>query len=92
MNVPCRKCGALHWIDERTSKSSINAPEFTSCCKNGDVVLPAIQDPPLQLRELYQSTTDRVASQFRDDIRQYNGGLTFMCNTDTHVEGGYLPF
>jgi hypothetical protein len=94
MNVPCRKCGALHWIGERTTSSTDEAPEFTGCCKNGDVVLPPIQDPPPQLQELYQST-DHIPTQFRDKIRHYNGALAFtsvMCNTNAHVQGGYLPF
>lgn len=35
----CTFCGALHWISERTSSSTVSAPAFMSCCLNGRVDL-----------------------------------------------------
>jgi hypothetical protein len=67
---------------------------FQICCKDGDVVIPAIQDPPPQLRELYESS-DEPAKNFRDEIRRYNGKLAFTSigyTADTRVNGGYVPF
>jgi hypothetical protein len=67
---------------------------FKICCKDGDVVIPAIQHPPPQLRELYESS-DEPAKKFRDEIRRYNGKLAFTSigyTADTRVNGGYVPF
>jgi hypothetical protein len=94
MNVPCRKCSALHWLGERISTSSRNAPRFNICCRDGDVVLPAILDPPQSLQTLYESVNDPQATEFRRNIRRYNGALAFTSvryQTDTRVNG-FVPF
>ena len=76
MNVACRHCGALHWMAEKTSKSSNANPAFGQCCNHGKVQLPAIQEPPEALRTLFVGN-DPQAREFRDNIRQYNMALAF---------------
>jgi hypothetical protein len=44
-----------------------NGLSFSLCCSYGKVKLPRLEDPPEELKKLYQD--DR---QFRDNIRQYN--------------------
>lgn len=75
MNVVCPSCHALHWLGERVGGTAA-APTFQSCCKKGDVVLPAIKRAPPYLQYLLESL-DTVARQFRTNIREYNGALTF---------------
>ncbi|HEV7736194.1 MAG TPA: hypothetical protein VGO47_02330, partial [Chlamydiales bacterium] len=33
MNVPCGHCGALHWMAEKHTNSSVRNPTFGSCCQ-----------------------------------------------------------
>jgi hypothetical protein len=53
----CRHCNARHWIEERTSSSSVTAPEFSKCCKRGSVKLPDLPNPPEPLLSYYRGTT-----------------------------------
>lgn len=76
MNVPCTHCGALHWDAERTAKRRGGLPKFGICCDHGKVRLPALREPPLALRALFEA--DDVASrEFRANIRAYNMALAF---------------
>ena len=50
MDDACPSCNALHWREERTSKSTNALPKFGTCCQNGQVQLPAIRDPPEPLK------------------------------------------
>src|SRR5215510_11179269 len=45
----CPKCSAKHWIEERTTNSSIQNPQFSMCCANGKVSLQAPVYPPPEL-------------------------------------------
>ena len=76
MDIQCPKCGALHWIDERSHPSSKSAPKFESCCKKGAVVLDRLQDTPDILMRLL-STEDADSKHFRKHIREYNSALFF---------------
>jgi hypothetical protein len=49
-SATCSKCSAKHWIEERTSSSSMQNPVFSMCCANGKVSLPAPASPPAELR------------------------------------------
>jgi hypothetical protein len=53
----CRHCNARHWIEERTSSSSVTAPEFSKCCKLGSVELPDLPNPPEPLLSYYRGTS-----------------------------------
>ncbi|CAG8471814.1 19261_t:CDS:2 [Racocetra fulgida] len=51
MNVECSHCYALYWIDEKVAGSVFN-PVFSTCCVNGKVQLPIINQPPEPLLSL----------------------------------------
>ena len=92
MNVACRHCGALHWMDERVS-SSKQSPEFSMCCLHGQVSLPLLPDPPDPLRELY-TTQSTQAREFRNNIVLYNRALTFTSlgvSQDHEINDGFGP-
>jgi hypothetical protein len=46
MTTMCGKCCALHFLDERATSSSRANPQFTLCCAQGKVTLPALAPPP----------------------------------------------
>jgi len=50
MDDACPSCNALHWREERTSRSTNALPKFGTCCQNGQVQLPAVPDPPEPLK------------------------------------------
>ncbi|POS82607.1 hypothetical protein EPUL_005056, partial [Erysiphe pulchra] len=72
----CRFCGALHWPQERVHGSSIRSPRFQTCCREGQVVIARIPDPPEFLRRLWTSE-EGFARRFRRQARQYNRAFAF---------------
>ena len=46
MDIACRHCGALHWLDEKLVKSLKWSPRFTTCCNSGEIRLPKLLWPP----------------------------------------------
>ncbi|POS81992.1 hypothetical protein EPUL_004633, partial [Erysiphe pulchra] len=72
----CPFCHALHWPQERVHSSSIARPRFQTCCKEGQVVLNEMPEPPAYLRWLWTSD-DRDAKAFRNNSRQYNRAFAF---------------
>ena len=58
MNVKCPSCGALHWKHEKSS-GKLSSPKFESCCKQGKVDIPLLQEPPLILRNLYEGLHEK---------------------------------
>ena len=94
MSEVCEWCRALHWPDERISKSTLTSPRFGTCCAHGQVRLPLLNDPPAVLKQLYTSS-DPQARNFRDQIRQYNAALAFTSlgvNIDDSVNRGAGPY
>ncbi|KAF5378267.1 hypothetical protein D9615_008692 [Tricholomella constricta] len=67
MNIECRHCRALHWIDERLAQSSVTSPRFSTCCDQGQVQIPLLEDPPEPLRNLLLSDSEE-ASVFRKHL------------------------
>ena len=69
LNVCCPDCGALHWLDECLSNSSLILPKFGMCCYQGMILLPPI--------ELYHLLTSQEppAKLFCQHIRNYNRAL-----------------
>lgn len=57
-NVICSSCYAIHWIQERSYKSTINDPLFFTCCQRGRVILPPFLDAPEPLRSLLRDQTE----------------------------------
>ena len=76
MNILCPFCGAYHWQAERIGSTSIEKPEFSTCCQRGHVHLPLLSFPPHNLYTLFESNNDD-AKEFRVNIRQYNMALAF---------------
>jgi len=76
MNIKCPDCGALHWMAERRSDSSMAHPKFGKCCLSGKIELPKLEPPPQPLRGLLEGDLPE-AKKFRSDIRQYNMALSF---------------
>src|SRR6266508_4654770 len=74
MNVECPYCHALHWKEERLSKSSLQNPKFGKCCLSGKIWLLTLDQPPLELHNLLTSQDPR-AKGFRTNIRKYNDAL-----------------
>ena len=62
-DVVCSMCQALHWIQKRSYKSTIDDPLFFNCCQRGQIILPLFPDSfePLisllrnQMKSIYPS-------------------------------------
>jgi hypothetical protein len=76
MEVKCRWCGALHWMNEKLSHSTTSSPVFGLCCNSGKVVLPFLRDPPRTLKALLERN-DRQGKDFRENIWKYNRAFAF---------------
>ena len=74
MDVKCEHCGALHWLDERLSKSSKRSPKFGMCCFEGKIELPKLENPPPELLG-FLTGTDDASKKFCDNIQRYNNAL-----------------
>ena len=94
MDVACSGCGALHWMDEKLSSSSLTNPKFGMCCFSGKMDLPKLHDLPPELHELFTGTGD-VAKKICKDICRYNNALAMTsvgCKTDNLVNWGAGPY
>jgi hypothetical protein len=60
----CSKCGAKHWLEEKRSGSSMQYPEFSMCCAQGKVSLPAPVYPPVELATYLLDQTQGECSFF----------------------------
>src|SRR5882672_6145244 len=67
MNIKCPDCGALHWMAERRSDSSMENPKFGKCCLSGKIELPKLEPPPQPLGGLLEGDQPQ-AKKFRSDI------------------------
>ena len=63
------------WLDERINKSA-RLPIFSTCCANGKVILPPLQELPPSLNTLLAETDPRSCT-FKQNIRIYNFALSF---------------
>ncbi|CAG8546077.1 28301_t:CDS:2 [Gigaspora margarita] len=61
MEIECSQCQALHWIEEKVA-GSVLFPIFSTCCANGKIKLPTVNQPPEPLFLLLT----------REDSRSYN--------------------
>ena len=77
LQIQCDACNALHWIDERKSTSSVNAPLFQLCCLNGEVQLANLTPLPSFLYQLLNAAT-QAGRHFRTELRAYNVAFAFM--------------
>ena len=59
-NIFCQFCGAFHWIQERSYRSTIESPLFFNCCQRGQILLPSFPNAPEPLKSLLQDHTDGI--------------------------------
>lgn len=64
------------WLDEKITNTSIKLSAFSTCCTNGKVFLPPLQELPPPLDSLLTETDPRSCS-FCRNIRMYNSVLAF---------------
>ncbi|KAF7138508.1 hypothetical protein RHSIM_Rhsim07G0140000 [Rhododendron simsii] len=76
MDIECIHCKALHWMDERLTKSSTRSPLFGTCCLQGKVRLHLLLTPHSPIQALYDRNDDRSKS-FRKHARGYNATNAF---------------
>ena len=76
MNVICPQCGAKHWEEEKTSRSTNQEKKFGMCCYSGKVKLPDLHEIPNELKQLLRNI-DPVSNKFREEICRYNSSLAF---------------
>ena len=62
----CNHCNALFWCDERVTDSSRLHPHNHRCCGRGQVQLPAQNDYPEYIKQLFDDL------HFMENIRAYN--------------------
>jgi hypothetical protein len=94
MDKRCPACNALHWADERLSKSSEGNPKFGMCCYNGKILLPTLHQAPQELYKYYMGQ-DPVSKGFREHIRTYNDALSMTSvgrKVDRTVNDGRGPW
>ena len=76
MILQCPYCQALHFNDEKLSRSTLNEPRFGMCCLTGQIQLPAFPAAPQDLRNLFDGT-DIHSLEFKTNIWQYNATFAF---------------
>jgi hypothetical protein len=78
ISVQCPNCHALHFAEERLTRSSKRNPQFGNCCSGGIVVLPSIGvnvDFPLLQALLRREHAQSLS--FIDNLRHVNNVLSF---------------
>jgi hypothetical protein len=58
--IPCTSCNALHFVEERLTRSSILNPRFSSYYRQQGNVLPRLEEPPEPLYSLLHDETKRT--------------------------------
>ena len=81
-NIVCLSCQALHWIQERSYRSTIDHPYFFTCCQRGHIDLPSFPDAPEPLKSLLHEYTDGISMRVIYSSINHNQwpkvfGLTF---------------
>jgi hypothetical protein len=82
MNIQCPFCHALHWMDEKLANSSIINPKFGMCCYQGKVSIPALQNIPPDLYNLFAGNYPN-STIFHRDILYYNNALAMTSTGKT---------
>jgi hypothetical protein len=94
MDVECVKCGAMHFMSEKLTKSAKRSPKFGVCCLQGQIQLPPLPPLPAVLKKLYNGR-DANSEHFLDNIRRYNTAFAFtsvgvkLDDRVTHTTGPY---
>ena len=94
MTLQCPYCHALHFDDEKLSRSTRTELKFGTCCLTGQIQLPAFPPAPRDLRNLFDGT-DIHSLEFKTHIRQYNATFAFTSlgvKVDHTVTAGSGPY
>lgn len=76
MNCICHSCGAFMWKNEvHTGFINVNS-KFSTCCVQGKIQLPYINEPPDLIKQLLSEDSNE-AKHFRHHIRAFNSSLAF---------------
>lgn len=73
----CENCSALFWFEERVNKRNVRgSPKYSTCCNQGKITLPPINQPPKQLLDLFFKFSEK-RTHFLENIRSYNSMFCF---------------
>lgn len=72
----CPFCKVLHFSSERVKGPSLRTPRFQTCCKEGQVELESIPEPPAALRQFWTSQ-EAHCKRIRFNDRHYNNAFAF---------------
>lgn len=90
----CQKCKSVMWNEERNNKgASRSEPTFSLCCRDGQVVLEPVKQPPPYLAALL-SRGDKT-THFLNNIRTYNSMFQFTSiggKIDKKINNGKGPY
>ncbi|GJX54802.1 hypothetical protein Tco_0283171 [Tanacetum coccineum] len=93
----CRSCNATMWHEERNNKGNRDPnPTFSLCCQQGKILLARFNETSALLNGLLDYSQP-VTSNFRDQIRVYNGMFCFtsfgaMIDHSINVGSGLYTF
>lgn len=76
MDILCKFCHSLHWLDEKVTQLPAANPQFGSCCLQGKMQIEYMRALPDTLHLLFFSN-DKVLKDFRAIIRHYNKAFAF---------------
>jgi hypothetical protein len=94
MDIECAKCGVMHFMSEKLTKSAKRSPKFGVCCLQGQIQLPPLPPLPAVLKSLYDGRNAN-SEHFLENIRRYNTAFAFTSvgvkidERVTHTTGTY---
>ena len=91
-DVECPHCGALHWMQELSTKGTQRHPSFTTCCGDGAIQLPPLHDASPYLQHLLSETDQDTSStlDLADIYRAFDSVRTSAITTTpspSHLSG-----
>ena len=76
MDNICHHCSAFMWKHEVHVGSLNHTAKFSTCCCQGKITIPPLQQPPELLKKLFTDNTVQ-SKYFRQNIRALNSSLAF---------------
>ncbi|KAH8090509.1 hypothetical protein HD553DRAFT_261054, partial [Filobasidium floriforme] len=78
IEVECPHCHALHFSEERLTRSSKRNPKFGNCCTSGKVILPSIGvNVDFPLLDSLLKRDHPQSNAFIENLRHINNVLSF---------------
>ena len=90
LTLECKYCTAMHFPAEANK----NDKNFSMCCQKGKVLLPFLQPPAPEVRELYDRNS-QASREYIDNIRSFNNLLALASTSASldprmHTPGPYF--